>query len=477
LREKFESACNELRKDEEIEDRKVQFAIMEGDIPKVNGEQYSGEELIPLPNVAIYQGRVRAAWLLDPVACIGNPPERLSNGTQVAEFLVQRLMPYVNPKRLQDRLDEQKPDVVVTAHILEPHILRYVNPIQPLYLEAFHGVMLHSWYQGSNGAKYAFVLREAELEHENGQRQPKVTMSSVGQTHDDDSGSPMKMSEALKKDDMTSVTPFVDFGNSNLYFALLQWVQRNALPVAQPLIRCTLHKMLEKPGIFLIGINLPLSEVIEDTKETGWRIFYTNKYTPDEVFTRYAIDVAERETFRGIAMEKIEEDTGLYGRRKASSKYKLKCDRAREAIELYEHWMLDRLFRSEPIPDKTDDDVMQLVGATMNQFIFRTCDVVMLFCAPWCGHCKEFDKQYNALAHVMRKTRPWVRFARMDSTQNDNRFFDFSTSPQVFFFPRKASEPIHFDHHKREGFEGFNEWVYSLTGIEGDENMGTNIEL
>lgn len=479
LRAKFENACNELRKGEEIEDRRVQFAMMEGEVPKVSGEPYSGEELIQLPNVAVYQGGRRAAWLLDPVACIGDPPKQLLNSSQVVEFVIQRLMPFVNPTK-KDPLEEYHPDVVVTGYILEPDGIRRVQPMEDIYLEAFHGVMIHSWYQGSHGAKYSFVLREAEVE--DNERRPKVTMrirnsttTFLGPKGDQHiNGNVIKPSPGS-----TAPAPFVDFGTSNLYFSLLQWVQNNALPDVLPIIRCTYRKMLELPGIVLIAINLPLDEVVDDARNTGaltdgWRIFYTNVYTPEEIFMRYGIDAAavRAGTYRGVAIEKVEEDTGLYGRRVASSKYKLECTHARQAIELYNYKELDRFFISEPIPDAVgdDEDVHQVVGLTMNQFVFdQRHDVVMLFCAPWCGHCKKFEKQFNALARQMREWRPWVRFGRMDATQNDNRFFEFSTSPQIFFFPRKGKEPMDFN-LRRDGFEGFNKWVLGLTEKEVDGN-------
>ena len=44
----------------------------------------------------------------------------------------------------------------------------------------------------------------------------------------------------------------------------------------------------------------------------------------------------------------------------------------------------------------------------------RPADVVVLYFAPWCGHCKAFKPEYQAFAEQVHKTIPHVLVACVD---------------------------------------------------------------
>jgi len=72
-------------------------------------------------------------------------------------------------------------------------------------------------------------------------------------------------------------------------------------------------------------------------------------------------------------------------------------------------------------------------------------DVVFYVYAPWCGHCKQFDKTYKKMAKDMSSDN--LIFTKMDGTANDlPPGFDIRGYPTVFFVKaHKKHEPILYD--------------------------------
>merc|ERR1711924_569220 len=101
----------------------------------------------------------------------------------------------------------------------------------------------------------------------------------------------------------------------------------------------------------------------------------------------------------------------------------------------YDAGRLQPYFKSEPVPDYFSGPVQDIVGSTFESIVLKPGqDVVMLFCTPWCGYCKKFEPTFREVAAKMKDLRPWVAFGKMDFTRNDNRVFDFWTSPQLHIF-------------------------------------------
>ncbi|KAJ2356188.1 protein disulfide-isomerase precursor [Coemansia sp. RSA 2618] len=76
-------------------------------------------------------------------------------------------------------------------------------------------------------------------------------------------------------------------------------------------------------------------------------------------------------------------------------------------------------YKSEPIPESNDGSVFVLVSKQFNEVVFdKTKDVLLLFHAPWCIHCRRLAPAYEELGAAMKLNSNLV-IAKMDATVND----------------------------------------------------------
>ncbi|KAJ2713313.1 protein disulfide-isomerase precursor [Coemansia spiralis] len=91
----------------------------------------------------------------------------------------------------------------------------------------------------------------------------------------------------------------------------------------------------------------------------------------------------------------------------------------RRLVASYTEGKLMPDYKSEPVPDQNDGDVLRLVSTTFNKIVFdQAKDVLVLFYAPWCVHCKRMSPAYDELGKAMRGYAGLV-VAKMDATAND----------------------------------------------------------
>uniref|UniRef100_A0A0N5BTH5 Protein disulfide-isomerase n=1 Tax=Strongyloides papillosus TaxID=174720 RepID=A0A0N5BTH5_STREA len=103
--------------------------------------------------------------------------------------------------------------------------------------------------------------------------------------------------------------------------------------------------------------------------------------------------------------------------------------------------------KSAPAPKQQKGPVKVLVGSTFSSVVDdESKDVLVEFYAPWCGHCKNFEPEYNKLAERLKKEQPNLVLAKMDATANDPPAnFKVEGFPTIYFAPSgKKSEPIKY---------------------------------
>ncbi|XP_020917391.1 protein disulfide-isomerase A5 [Exaiptasia diaphana] len=66
---------------------------------------------------------------------------------------------------------------------------------------------------------------------------------------------------------------------------------------------------------------------------------------------------------------------------------------------------------------KDGSKVVFLTDETFNDFLSNHSDVLILFYAPWCGHCNAMKKNYYEAAKVLEEENPSVKLAAVDCTK------------------------------------------------------------
>jgi protein disulfide-isomerase A4 len=103
---------------------------------------------------------------------------------------------------------------------------------------------------------------------------------------------------------------------------------------------------------------------------------------------------------------------------------------------------LKPVWKSQPIPKRQEGPVFMAVADNFEEGVFRQPkDIVFYIFAPWCGHCKEFDKTFRKLAKKLSSDT--MLFAKMDGTLNDiPPGFEVKGYPTVFFVSAKKKHEI-----------------------------------
>lgn len=105
---------------------------------------------------------------------------------------------------------------------------------------------------------------------------------------------------------------------------------------------------------------------------------------------------------------------------------------------------LQPVWKSQPIPQKQENEVHVIVADSFEQEIMKSKkdrDTIFYISAPWCGHCKQFDVTYKKVAKQMSSER--LLFTKMDGVANDlPPGYEIKGYPTIFFIPAfKRHEP------------------------------------
>ena len=120
-------------------------------------------------------------------------------------------------------------------------------------------------------------------------------------------------------------------------------------------------------------------------------------------------------------------------------------------LKFVEDWENNKLkphLKSADEPKENKGDVYVVVGKTFERDVINNDkDVMLLFYAPWCGHCKALHPKYEEVAKKLKEKNPKLVMAKMDATENEVESVNISGFPTVKFYPgnKKDKAPIDYN--------------------------------
>ncbi len=117
-------------------------------------------------------------------------------------------------------------------------------------------------------------------------------------------------------------------------------------------------------------------------------------------------------------------------------------------VEDWENKKLKPHLKTAEEPKENNGDVFVVVGKTFEKEVINNDkDVMLLFYAPWCGHCKALHPKYEEVAKKLKEKNPKLLLAKIDATENEVESVSISGFPTVKFYPgnKKDKEPLDYN--------------------------------
>ena len=118
-----------------------------------------------------------------------------------------------------------------------------------------------------------------------------------------------------------------------------------------------------------------------------------------------------------------------------------------EFIAGWEKGILKRHLKTQEEPKENKGPILEVVGKTFQKEVIENDkDVMLVFYAPWCGHCKKLLPEYEKAANKLKEKNPKVVLAKMDATENEVESVEVTGFPTIKFYPgnKKDKRPMDY---------------------------------
>ena len=84
---------------------------------------------------------------------------------------------------------------------------------------------------------------------------------------------------------------------------------------------------------------------------------------------------------------------------------------------------------------------------------------MLLFYAPWCGHCKALHPKYEEVAKKLKAKNPKLVMAKIDATENEVESVNISGFPTVKFYPGNKKDKAPLDYNGDRSVEDIIKFI------------------